>query len=256
VADGGAVGEFAGADARLDSILGLAVDAPRRILYAVSTSALTEAGRKNPRNAIVAFDVDTRKLMRRVEVPTAAQLNDVAVARGGRVFASDSASGAIYEILSEGPPRTLVPPNQLRGANGLAVSLDAKRLYVAHSTGLAVVDIDTGAWKRVAMATKENASAIDGLYEWQGQLIGVQNLTTPGRVILITLSADGASVTKIQTLLSHHHNALEEPTTGVVTERGFFLLAATGVTHYNERGEIVDPDKVPRPAVVRIPLPR
>jgi hypothetical protein len=191
-----------------------------------------------------------------VEVPSAVQLNDVAVARGGRVFTSDSGGGAIYEILPEGPPRTLVGPDQLRGANGLAASLDAKHLYVAHSTGLAVVDIETGAWKKVAMATKENASAIDGLYEWQGQLIGVQNVTTPGRVILITLSADGGTVTKIQTLLSHHHNALDEPTTGVVTERGFFLLAATGVTHYNERGEITDPDKVPRPAVVRIPLPR
>ena len=249
----GAVSEFA---SRLDPILGIAVDAPRRKLYAVSTSALTAQGRKQLRNAVLVYDVDSRNFLRRVEVPGATQLNDVAIARGGRVFASDSGSGAIYEIPAEGAARMLVPANQVRGSNGLAVSADAKRLYVAHSTGLAVVDIDGGAVKRVANKTRENVAAIDGLYEWQGQLIGVQNLTNPGRVVLITLSSDGASITRVQTLLSHHHNGLDEPTTGAITERGFHLLAATGVGHYNDRGTIDNPDTLPKPTVVRILLPR
>ena len=249
----GAVSEFA---SRLDPILGIAVDAPRRKLYAVSTSALTAQGRKQLRNAVLVYDVDSRNFLRRVEVPGATQLNDVAIARGGRVFASDSGSGAIYEIPAEGAARMLVPANQVRGSNGLAVSADAKRLYVAHSTGLAVVDIDGGAVKRVANKTRENVAAIDGLYEWQGQLIGVQNLTNPGRVVLITLSSDGASIARVQTLLSHHHNGLDEPTTGAITERGFHLLAATGVGHYNDRGTIDNPDTLPKPTVVRILLPR
>ena len=248
---------FAGPEAALDSVLGLAMDGPRRRLYVVSTSALTAEGRKNRRNAVVSFDIDTRNLVRRAEVPEAMQLNDVAVAPGGRrVFASDSASGAIFEIPAEGAARTLVPADQIRGSNGLAVSPDGKLLYVAHSTGLAVVDTATGTVKRVANSTRETVAAIDGLYEWQGQLIGVQNITTPGRVILVTLSPDGATVTRVQTLLSHHHNVLDEPTTGVVTERGFFLLAATGVSHYNDAGKIERAETLPKPAVVRIPLPR
>ncbi len=84
----------------------------------------------------------------------------------------------------------------------------------------------------------------------------MQNVTTPGRVILMTLSADGASITKVQTLLSHHHNALDEPTTGAVTPRGFFLLAATGVAHFNRSGAIDHAETLPKPTVVRIPLPR
>ena len=84
----------------------------------------------------------------------------------------------------------------------------------------------------------------------------MENTTTPGRVVLITLSGDGLTVTKVQTLLSHHHNALDEPTTGAVTERGFFLLAATGVAHYNARGGIERPESLPKPTVLRIPLPR
>ncbi|HUQ29435.1 MAG TPA: hypothetical protein VM051_12630 [Usitatibacter sp.] len=253
---GNAVTEFSPRAEGLDSILGLAVDAPRRILYAVGTSALTEAGRKRLKNAVLAFDIDKHSLVRRVEVPEAVQLNDVAVAIGGRVFASDSGSGAIFEIPREGSARTLVPADRLRGSNGLAASPDGKRLYVAHSTGLAVVDPSTGEAKRVANATRETVAAIDGLYDFQGELIGVQNLTTPGRVIAITLSKDGETVQRVRTLLSHHHNALDEPTTGVVTDRGFYLLAATGVRHLNANGTIDDPETVPRPTVVRVLLPR
>jgi len=254
----GAVSEFAGPAAKLDEVLGLALDTPRRVLYAVSTSALTAKGEKERRNAVVAFDVDSRRLLQRYDVAGAQQLNDVAIAPGGRVFASDSGSGAIYEIAVKGPgpSRELVPAGRIRGTNGLAVSPDGKRIHVAQSTGLAVVDIASGEVKRVANETRENIAAIDGLYEWQGQLIGVQNVTNPGRVILVTLSRDGSAVTSVKTLLSHHHSALDEPTTGAVGRDAFYLLAATAVTRYNREGKIDKPDTVPMPTVVRIPLPR
>ncbi len=258
VSESGVAAVFAGASANLDSVLGLAVDAPRRILYVVSTSALTTEGQKRRRNAVIAFDVDTGKLLARYDVPAAQQLNDVAVAIGGRVFATDSGSGAVYEIAVKGPgpAREVLSAARLGGSNGLAPSASGNKLYIAHSTGLAVIDLASGTMKRVANRTRETVAAIDGLYQWQGQLIGVQNLTTPGRVIVMSLSPDGETVSGVKTLLSHHHNALAEPTTGVVTDRGFFLLAATGITRFNRDGRIDDPETVPRPLVVRIPLPR
>lgn len=254
----GAVREFAGRDAALDEVLGLTLDTPRRVLYVVSTSALTTKGEKDRRNAVVAFDIDTRRLKQRYDIAGAQQLNDVAIAPGGRVFASDSASGAIYEIAVKGPgpSRELVPAGRIRGSNGLAASADGKRLHVAHSTGLAVVDLATGEVKRVDNRTRESVAAIDGLYQWQGQLIGVQNVTNPGRVILISLSPDGAAITMVKTLLSHHHGALFEPTTGAVGRDSFFLLAATAVTRYNREGVIERPESLPAPTVLRIPLPR
>jgi hypothetical protein len=253
-----AVSEFAGASADLDSVLGIAVDGPRRRLYAVSTSALTGEGEKRLRNAVVAFDVDTGKLLQRYDVPMARQLNDVTVAFGGRVYASDSLTGAVFELRADGQPRELLAPNQIRGTNGLAASPDAKRLYVAHSTGLAMVDTATGAMKRITNNTRENIAAIDGLYEYQGDLIGVQAFTTPGRVIRITLSKDGEAVTSVKTLLSHHHSRLFEPTTGAIrADNGyFFLLSATGVTHFNRRAQIDEPESIPNPTVLRVLLPR
>lgn len=252
----GAVTDFTVEGAGLDHVLGLAVDAPRRILYAVSTSALTAEGRKSRRNTIFAFDVDSGRLLHRMEIAGAVGLNDVAVAPGGRIFTTDSGSGAVYEVSPDKEPKAWVAAGELPGANGLAASPDATRLYVAHNTGIGVVDIKNGGVKRLANATRENVAAIDGLYQWHGQLVGVQNVTTPGRVVLITLSADGSTITEVKTLLSHHHSALDEPTTGAATDRGFFLLAATGAAHYTDQGTIADPDGVPKPTIVRMLLPR
>ena len=256
VSETGGVSEFAGVGAKLDAVLGLAVDAPRRLLYVVSTSAL-DAGDAPRRNAVVAFDIDMRRQVARYDVPGARQLNDVAVAPGGRVFATDSESGAVYELAVKGPgpTRQVLAPGQLGGSNGIAASADGARLFVAHSTGLASIDLATGTPARVANATRENVAGIDGLYAWQGQLVGVQNYTNPGRVIVITLSPDNASITRVKTLLSHHHNVLDEPTTGAVTDHGFFLLAATGVSRYRN-GKIEKPGGMPAPAVLRLPLPR
>jgi len=147
-----------------------------------------------------------------------------------------------------------VPPRALPGANGLAASPDAKVLYVAHNTGIAAVDIDKGIVTQLANDTRENVAAIDGLYQWHGQLIGVQNVTTPGRVVLITLSPAGDRIVKVQTMLSHHHNRLDEPTAGAPTDHGFFLLAATGVAHYDDAGRIERADDVPKPTILRLLL--
>ena len=101
-------------------------------------------------------------------------------------------------------------------------------------------------------------AGVVALYQWQGELIGVQNLTNPGRVIAISLDKDGETITHVRTLLSHHHGALNEPTTGAigVDTDSFYLLAATGVTHFDRQGRIDHPETLPSPTVLRIPLPR
>jgi len=250
------VAEFAGPAAGLDAVLGLAVDAPRRRLYAVTTSAISEPRVKPARNAVVAFDLLTRRVVKRFDVRGAAQLNDVAVAPGGRVYATDSGAGAVYELPAQGEPRALVPPGALPGANGIAASPDGRRLYVAHSAGIAMVDAASGAVKRMTNASRENVAAIDGLYQWQGMLVGVQNVTNPGRVIAIALARDGESIASVRTLLSHHERGLDEPTTGAIGPDGFYLLAATGVAHVGLEGRIERPDSVPKPTVLRVLLPR
>ena len=83
-------------------------------------------------------------------------------------------------------------------------------------------------------------------------------MTNPGRVVLMRLSHAGDEIVEVRTVLSHHHNQLDEPTTGAVrADTGyFFLLAATGVSHFNDQGRIEGLDTLPTATVLKVLLPR
>ncbi|HEU0172886.1 MAG TPA: DUF4440 domain-containing protein [Blastocatellia bacterium] len=246
---------FSKRDDGLHHILGLTVDAKRRALYAISTSALTDVGRKTPVNEVVKYDLKTGKKAAAFPAREAQQLNDVAVAPNGDVYASDSASGAVFRLdVKAGVLTAFVPPGGAPGANGIAVKEDGRTLYIAHSTGVFRVDTASGEAARLAPPERETIAAIDGLYFWQGDLIGVQNVTNPGRVIRIRLASDGAEVKAVETLQSHHQPAFDEPTTGAIAGDAFYALGTTQVARFNAKGEIEAPETLKTPKVVRVPL--
>jgi len=63
-------------------------------------------------------------------------------------------------------------------------------------------------------------------------------------------------VVRVRTLLSHHHNRLDEPTTGAIRDSDFMLLAATGTSRFKPDGTIDDPAAVPKPTILKVLLPR
>lgn len=240
----------------LDAVLGLAADAKRRRLYVVSTSALTEKGRAALRNTVKVYDLDRAALLQSIAVPDARQLNDVAFTADGTLLVTDSAAGAIYRIdPATGAVSTLVKPNGAPGANGIAAAPDGRHAYVAANRRPVRVDLSTGDVVPLALPARQNAAVIDGLYWHDGALIGVQNLTTSGRVIRLVLAPDGTTVSDVQTLLSHHHPAILEPTTATIASDGLYLLTRTNVTRYGDQGTIDREDTVQPAVILRVPLP-
>ena len=240
----------------LDAILGLAIDAKRRRLYAVSTSALTERGRAALRNTVKIYDIDRAILLQSIAVPDAQQLNDVAFSADGTLLVTDSAAGAIYRIdPSTAAVATIVKPGGAPGANGIASAPDGKHAYVAASRRPLRVNLSTGEVVPLVLPPRQNAAAIDGLYWHDGALIGVQNVTTTGRVIRLVLAPDGYRVTDVQTLLSHHHPAIHEPTTAAIATDGLYLLTRTYVTRFGDQGVVDRPDTVKPAVILRVPLP-
>lgn len=236
----------------LGQVLGLAVDLPRRRLHAVSTSVIA-GDTAATRNRIVSYDLVSGALARSVVVAGAGQLNDVAVGPGGDLFTTDSRDGGVYRIHSDsGAIDSLVT---LPGVNGIAVSADDAALYLAHSTGIARFELATGnVLPRIGVPQGETIAAIDGLYLEGGSLIGIQNLTNPGRVIRARLTPDGKGVERVETLLSHHHPAIDEPTTGAIVGRTFTLLATTQVARFQPDGTIRSPATLKQPVILSIPL--
>jgi sugar lactone lactonase YvrE len=248
--------DFSPKGAALDAVLGLAVDARRQRLCAVSTNAFEDSVKQQRRNAVVCFQLRTGRVLSRHDAPEANQLNDLAIAADGTVYATDSGGSSLFRI---GPGEKAMSrvgaAGGLRGANGVAMAPDG-RLYVALSTGVALVDTQTGEPMRLPQPDDTVTGGIDGLVWHEGGLVGVQNVSNPGRVIRIALDESGRRITGHTVLQSHHHPAFDEPTTGAVVGDALFVIANSQVGRYQADGTLKDADTLQAPVVMAVPLRR
>jgi sugar lactone lactonase YvrE len=78
----------------------------------------------------------------RIPAPAGSTLGDVAIARDGTVYASDGLKGGIYRCRPGCVTlQSFVPAGALFSAQGMVISQDQKRLYVADRRyGIAIVD--------------------------------------------------------------------------------------------------------------------
>lgn len=246
--------DWSRAEDRLDAVLGLRVDLPRRLLWAVSTNGSDDEAEKARRNALIAWDLASRRVVRRVELPQALHLNDLCIADDGTVYASDSFGSTIWVLgPSAATAVALGKPGQLRGANGLALGPGGE-LYVALSTGIARIEVASGAWQRMAQPDEWVTGGIDGLYYHRGALIGVQNGPNPGRVIRLKLSADGRNITAFDVLQSHHHPEFDEPTTGAIVGEHLIVIANSHIARRRPDGSIAGADRLRAPVLLKVPL--
>jgi hypothetical protein len=250
----GEVKDFSGPGDNLDSVLGLFIDVAHEQLYAVSTNGFLDEAQKQRRNAVVRYDLRNGLLVNRYDAPDASQLNDLTIAADGTIYATDSASGTLFrKTLGE---KTLTPfgaKGELPGANGITLGADGK-LYVAISTGIAKVDLSTGAPTRLSQPDTVVTGGCDGLYWHTGDLVGLQNVTNPGRVIRIVLADQGTRISGITVLQSHHHPEFAEPTTGAIAGAAVYVIANSYVGHFQPNGGIKDLGQLKPTAIIAVPL--
>jgi len=248
--------DFSKPSDKLDGILGLRIDPARDQLYAVSTNGSDESAKKVRRNAVIHYDLKTERMVDRFPAPEALQLNDLATAADGTIYVTDSESGTLYR---KKPGETVLTPfgatGALRGANGITISSDGI-LYVTLSTGIARVDIATGEPTRLLQPDTVVTGGIDGLYWYEGDLVGVQNGPNPGRVIRVALTDKGTRIAGLTVLQSHHHPAFDEPTTGAIANGILYVIGNSYVGHYQPDGTIKNANELKGPAIFAVPLRR
>ena len=250
----GELKDFSKPGDNLDCVLGLFVDAAHEQLYAVSTNGFLDEGQKQRRNAVVRYDLKNGLLVNRYNAQDATQLNDLTVAADGTIYATDSASGTLFR---KKPAEKMLTPvgakGALPGANGITLDADGS-LYVAISTGIAIIDRSTGTPTRLSQPDTVVTGGCDGLYWHKGDLVGIQNVTNPGRVIRIALADQGRRISGVTVLQSHHHPEFTEPTTGVITGDALYVIANSYVGHFQPNGSIKDPGQLKPTAIVSVPL--
>jgi hypothetical protein len=255
VTDGkGETRDFSNPSDKLDCVLGLRVDPARGHLYAVSTNGFLDEANTQRRNAVVRYDLKDGRLIDRFSAPDAMQLNDLAVAPDGTVYVTDSMSGTLFRKKpGEATLTRLGATGALRGGNGIAFG-SLGRLYVAGSTGILRVDTATGEPTRIAQPDTVVTGGIDGLYWYDGDLIGVQNSTNPGRVVRLMLTDRGNRIAGLTVLQSHHHPDFDEPTTGTIAHGALYVIGNSYVGRYQPDGTIKNAADLKGTAIIAVPL--
>jgi hypothetical protein len=248
------VKDFSKPGDNLDCVLGLFVDSAQEQLYAVSTNGFLDEAQKQRRNAVVRYDLKNGLLVNRYDALDANQLNDLTIAVDGTIYATDSASGTLFR---KTPGEKALTPfgakGALPGANGITLATDGK-LYVAISTGIARIDLSTGVPTRLSQPDTVVTGGCDGLYWHRGDLVGIQNVTNPGRVIRIALADQGTRISGSTVLQSHHHPEFAEPTTGAIAADALYVIANSYVGHFQPNGSIKDPGQLKPTAIIAVPL--
>lgn len=153
-----------------------------------------------------------------IAAPDGVNPSDLAVGSDGTLFASDPLGGGVY-MAEPGDEQLspLVAPGILRSPQGLAVSDDGTKLYVSdYRYGIAIVDLETGAVSRLSSDVPAILDGVDGLWLYGGELIAMQNGTSPMRITAFRLSQDGARVTEVR-ILEQAHPEWTEPLGGSIS---------------------------------------
>jgi sugar lactone lactonase YvrE len=252
----GSVTSFVRRGSGLLEVLGLKVDAERRLLWAVSASFpdLLSSAEPKPEvgvSGVQSYRLDNGKLAGKYwldERPVLHAFNDLALARNGDVYVTDSAQAAVYRVHA-GRLDLLVRDEHLTIANGIALAPDQRRLYVAHVEGLSLVDLRKRKVQRLSVPADASVNSIDGLVYDRGDLLGVQNSPYLARVIRISLGQNGRSVERVTSVNAHSPAEYNQTTAAVVGDQ---LYVVGGAPAVDSTGSPLA--KEPRPQIVRMPL--
>ncbi|HSB10526.1 MAG TPA: hypothetical protein VLM38_13645 [Blastocatellia bacterium] len=261
VSKSGDVRTFATEQDGLWSVLGMKVDAQRRLLWVTTTAfpqMLNYKKEEDGSSAVFKFDLRTTKLLKKYLLSTATKkhaLGDLTIQSNGDVFTTDSLSAAIYVIRRQRDEIELFLEDPgFVSPQGLAFSADEHHLFMAdYSTGLFDIDVKTRKVAHLRPIAGQTLLGIDGLYFYKGSLIGVQNGVSPQRVVRIALGKDLRTAERLQVIESSNPVFLE-PTLGVLVNSDFYFIANSQWPLIDENGKLAAEDKLRDPVVLKINL--
>ena len=234
-------------------VLALRVDARRRILWA-ATGWVPHCERCNKidedKSALLAFDLDSGAFRQRIESPVKGLLGDMTISRAGEIYVSEGIHGAVLRL----PPganrlERIDVPGEFPSPQTPALSGDEKTLYVPdYVRGIAAITLATGGVTWPQPADNIALSGIDGLYLYRGSFVGVQNGSTPARIIRLSLDL------RKQEVLEANTPELGQPTHGTIVGNMFYFIANSGWDQYDDQGKKKSGSSPVESTVRKLPL--
>lgn len=240
-------------------VLGMKVDPATRTLW-VCSAAGAAAGEADGSAGLFRYDADTGKLRSKHVLPGKPQphlFNDLAFGAGGEVFLTDSKAGILYRLKpGQDQLEVFVGPGTLIYPNGIAISPDHKKLFVADfAKSLSIVDVATGQVRPLPHPERVNVAGIDGLYLHGNTLIAVQNSAGVERIVRFRLNA-ALDAIEAEEILESRNPLFKIPTTGVVAGDSFFYIANSQLRSLSEKGGLKPEVKLEEVVILEVPLGR
>lgn len=236
-----------------DDLSGVVETVDRREVWLASSNVDGSIDDRPGFSGLIAF-ISDQQGPTRVPAPDGVSVSDLAAGADGTIYASDPMGGGVYvKPRTARDLSTLVPPGTFRSPQGLAVSADGSRLYISdYSYGLATVDLASGAVSRLASDVPVALDGVDGLWLHKGELIAVQNGTSPMRISAFRLSADGTRIIG-QRVLEQAHPDWTEPLGGTIVDDALHYVA-TGQWDRYDRGTLREGMTAISTVIRRLPL--
>ncbi|MBQ4822014.1 SMP-30/gluconolactonase/LRE family protein [Aquimarina sp. MMG016] len=246
-------------------IIGLKVDAKRRHLWVCSSGGdnlegYTLKDDKEGRPAgVFKFNLDTGKLIKKYVLNTSKEVhffNDLVISKQGDVYITHMFSEhSIYKISStEDRLKKIISSDAIAYPNGITLSDDESKLYIAHSGGIATMNTSNNKIKQLQIPEGLKISkkeSIDGLYFYNHALIGIQpDINT---VQQFQLDNSGNKIID-STPLEVNHPMMNNPTTGEIAEDMFYYISNAQFGSFNDDGSLFPPEKLYEVCILRLHL--
>lgn len=252
---------IAGGREGLMAVLGMKVDSAGRTLWAATEGTVSMRGGTKAdvgRLALVQYDLRTGRLLRKVEVrpdPAPHLFNDLVLGGDGSVFLTDSEHGSVWRLRpGAGGLEPVGSPRSLEYPNGMALSSDGRRLFVAHLAGIDVLDLATGHRSALPHAGSLTLAGIDGLYRRGHELVAVQNGLEPPRIAVFTMTSSEDRVVGLRVLERGHPLFPSIPTTGAIAEDAFYYIANAQLRAFGPDDRIFPLERLQETVVLRARL--
>ena len=243
-------------DPATGAILGLAVDAPRGVLWATEAWGEGLPGGSGPkRTGLLKVSLADGAILGRYPAPGAVTFGDLVVDPAGAVYASDGGTGAIWVLAPGGrgePKLELVSrPKGVTSAQGMVLCPLDVMVVSDYATGLHRIELAGGA-SRPLKVTGLKVAGLDGLVTLSARnhldVIATYNGAQPYRLMRLTISADCNRLEASETLLKGE--AVRDVALAAPTPDGVAVITNSQWSAWTEAGKRNETD--PGPATVAL----
>lgn len=162
-------------------------------------------------------------------------LNTIAVSPQGVVVVAEGLRGQLFKLEGDAL-RPLMAERRLNALRGMTFSADGNVLYFAdYEMGLFGLQMNTGVAFDVTGEDTVLLSGIEGLYQYEGQLLAIQNGVRPQRVMRYKLDESGRRIA-MSVPLEAANAHFATPTLGTLADNQLHYIANSQRDYYDGFG--------------------